>query len=37
MRRPVVSMVLAAGVLVVAALPSLSIHEGFSGREHAPG
>jgi RND superfamily putative drug exporter len=36
MRRPVVSLVLAAGILVVAALPYLSIHEGFSGVSTLP-
>jgi RND superfamily putative drug exporter len=36
MRRPVLSLVLAAGILVVAALPYLSIHEGFSGVSTLP-
>jgi uncharacterized membrane protein YdfJ with MMPL/SSD domain len=36
MRRPVISMVLAAGVLVVAAVPYFSIHEGFSGVSTLP-
>jgi RND superfamily putative drug exporter len=36
MRRPVVSLVLAVGVLVVAALPYLSITEGFSGVSTLP-
>ena len=36
MRRPVVSLVLAAGILVVASLPYLSIHEGFSGVSTLP-
>jgi putative drug exporter of the RND superfamily len=36
MRRPVVSLVLAASILVVAALPYLSIHEGFSGVSTLP-
>jgi RND superfamily putative drug exporter len=36
MRRPVVSLVLAAGILLVASLPYLSIHEGFSGVSTLP-
>jgi RND superfamily putative drug exporter len=36
MRRPVVSTVVAAGVLVMAALPYFSIHEGFSGVSTLP-
>jgi putative drug exporter of the RND superfamily len=36
MRRPVVSLVLAASILVVASLPYLSIHEGFSGVSTLP-
>jgi RND superfamily putative drug exporter len=36
MRRPVVSLVLAAGILVVAALPYFSINEGFSGVSTLP-
>ncbi len=36
MRRPVVSVVLAAGILVVAALPYFSIKEGFSGVSTLP-
>jgi RND superfamily putative drug exporter len=36
MRRPVLSMVLAIGVLVVAAVPYLSINEGFSGVSTLP-
>jgi RND superfamily putative drug exporter len=36
MRRPVVSLVLAAGILVVASVPYLSIHEGFSGVSTLP-
>jgi putative drug exporter of the RND superfamily len=36
MRRPVVSMILAAGILVVAALPYFSINEGFSGVSTLP-
>jgi uncharacterized membrane protein YdfJ with MMPL/SSD domain len=36
MRRPVVSLMLAAGVLVLAALPYLSINEGFSGVSTLP-
>jgi RND superfamily putative drug exporter len=34
--RPLVSLLLAAGVLVVAALPSLSLSEGFSGVSTLP-
>jgi uncharacterized membrane protein YdfJ with MMPL/SSD domain len=36
MRRPVVSLMLAAGVLVLAALPYVSINEGFSGVSTLP-
>jgi putative drug exporter of the RND superfamily len=36
MRRPVVSLMLAVGVLVLAALPYLSINEGFSGVSTLP-
>ena len=36
MRRPVVSIGLAVGILAVAALPYLSIHEGFSGVSTLP-
>jgi RND superfamily putative drug exporter len=36
MRRPVVSLVVAAGILVVAALPYFSINEGFSGVSTLP-
>jgi len=36
MRRPVVSLMLAAGVLVLAALPYFSINEGFSGVSTLP-
>ena len=36
MRRPVISMALAVGVLAVAALPYLSINEGFSGVSTLP-
>jgi putative drug exporter of the RND superfamily len=36
MRRPVVSLVLAAGILVVAALPYFSINEGFAGVSTLP-
>ena len=36
MRRPIVSLVLAAGILVVAALPYFSINEGFSGVSTLP-
>ena len=36
MRRPVVSLVLAAGILVLAALPYFSINEGFSGVSTLP-
>jgi putative drug exporter of the RND superfamily len=36
MRRPVASLVLAAGVLVVAALPYFSINEGFAGVSTLP-
>ena len=36
MRRPVVSLALAAGVLMMAALPYLRIHEGFSGVSTLP-
>jgi RND superfamily putative drug exporter len=36
MRRPVVSVILAAGILVVAAVPYFSIHEGFSGVSTLP-
>ncbi len=36
MRRPVVSLVLAAGVLLLAALPYFSINEGFSGVSTLP-
>jgi putative drug exporter of the RND superfamily len=36
MRRPVVSLTLAAGVLVLAALPYFSINEGFSGVSTLP-
>jgi putative drug exporter of the RND superfamily len=36
MRRPVVSLVVAAGILMVAALPYFSISEGFSGVSTLP-
>ena len=36
MRRPVVSLVLAGGILVMAALPYFSINEGFSGVSTLP-
>ena len=36
MRRPVVSLVLAAGILVAAALPYFSLNEGFSGVSTLP-
>jgi uncharacterized membrane protein YdfJ with MMPL/SSD domain len=36
MRRPVVSLVLAGGILMVAALPYFSINEGFSGVSTLP-
>ncbi|MGH2788500.1 MAG: MMPL family transporter [Actinomycetota bacterium] len=36
MRRPLVSVILAAGVLVLAALPYFSINEGFSGVSTLP-
>ncbi|HET6771490.1 MAG TPA: MMPL family transporter [Actinomycetota bacterium] len=36
MRRPVVSLALAAGILVMAALPYFSINEGFSGVSTLP-
>jgi RND superfamily putative drug exporter len=36
MRRPVVSMMLAVGILVIAAVPYLSINEGFSGVSTLP-
>ncbi|CAN5298531.1 MMPL family transporter [soil metagenome] len=36
MRRPVASLVLAAGILIVAAVPYLSINEGFSGVSTLP-
>ncbi len=36
MRRPVVSLVLAAGVLILAALPYFSMDEGFSGVSTLP-
>jgi putative drug exporter of the RND superfamily len=36
MRRPVVSLVFAGGILLVAALPYLSIHEGYSGVSTLP-
>jgi RND superfamily putative drug exporter len=36
MRRPVISLVLAAGILVMAALPYFSINEGFSGVSTLP-
>jgi RND superfamily putative drug exporter len=36
MRRPVVSLVLAAGILVLAAVPSFSMNEGFSGVSTLP-
>jgi uncharacterized membrane protein YdfJ with MMPL/SSD domain len=36
MRRPVVSMMLAVGILVMAAVPYLSINEGFSGVSTLP-
>jgi RND superfamily putative drug exporter len=36
MRRPVVSAALAGGVLLLAALPAFSLHEGFSGVSTLP-
>ena len=36
MRRPVVSMMLAVGILVIAAVPYLGINEGFSGVSTLP-
>src|SRR4030095_10965616 len=36
MRRPVVSLLVAAGTLLVAALPYFSINEGFSGVSTLP-
>jgi RND superfamily putative drug exporter len=36
MRRPLVSVILAAGILVLAALPYFSINEGFSGVSTLP-
>jgi len=37
MRRPVASLVLSAGILLMAALPYFSINEGFSGVSTLPG
>jgi RND superfamily putative drug exporter len=36
MRRPIVSMLLGVGILVAAGLPSLSLHQGFSGVSTLP-